>query len=141
MAFPVMAAAIEQGLLPDSFSTDLAKLSSADPHCSLLTVASQFMSFGVSFEACVVRMTVGPAENLNRPDLGRLREAGVGDTTLLRVEEGDFVMGRQRRETVPWLSASCLTSLFAQLLHDAQIIAKIFSQSHPHTVTAYTAHL
>jgi dihydroorotase len=92
MAFPVMAAAVEQGLLPDSFSTDLAKLSSADPHFSLLTVATQFMSFGVSFEECVARMTVGPAENLRRSDLGRLHEGGIGDATLLRVEEGNFIV-------------------------------------------------
>jgi dihydroorotase len=92
MAFPVVAAAVEQGFLPDSFSTDLAKLSSADPHFSLLTVANQFMSFGVSFEECVARMTTGPAKNLNRPDLGRLHEGGVGDATVLRVEHGDFVV-------------------------------------------------
>jgi dihydroorotase len=37
-------------------------------------------------------MTMGPAKNLNRPDLGRLHEGGVGDATVLRVEQGDFVV-------------------------------------------------
>lgn len=120
MAFPVMAAAVEQGFLPDSFSTDLAKLSAADPQFSLLTVANQFMSFGVSFEECVARMTVGPAENLRHPDLGRLHEGGVGDATSLRVEEGDFVVtdvdgrtrpARQRIVAVGVVRAGAFTPL------------------------------
>jgi dihydroorotase len=35
---------------------------------------------------------MGPAKNLNRPDLGSLHEGGVGDATVLRVEQGDFVV-------------------------------------------------
>ncbi|HEX7549231.1 MAG TPA: hypothetical protein VF579_01515, partial [Candidatus Methylomirabilis sp.] len=90
MAFPQMQAAVEQGLLPDTFSTDLAVHTAADPDFSLMAVATHFMSFGVSFEDCLVRMTVNPARILRQRELGTLAVGGVGDATLLRVERGTF---------------------------------------------------
>jgi dihydroorotase len=90
MAFPQMQAAVEQGLLPDTFSTDLAVHTAADPNFSLMAVATQFMSFGLSFEDCLIRMTVNPAKILRHPELGLLSVGGVGDATLLRIESGTF---------------------------------------------------
>lgn len=90
MAFPQMQAAIEAGLLPDTFSTDLAVHTAADPNFSLTAVATHFMSFGLSVEDCLVRMTVNPARVIRRPELGTLAEGGVGDATLLRIEHGVF---------------------------------------------------
>lgn len=90
MAFPQMQAAVEQGLLPDTFSTDLAVHTAADPNFSLMAVATHFMSFGLSIEDCLVRMTVNPARVLRRPELGTLAVGGVGDATLLRIEHGAF---------------------------------------------------
>ncbi len=101
MAFPQMQAAVERGLLPDSFSTDLTRVNGADPDFSLMMVATQFMAFGVPFEECLPRMTVNPAANLRHPELGRLEIGGVGDATLLRLEEGEFTVtdvdGRTRK--------------------------------------------
>jgi dihydroorotase len=90
MAFPQMQAAVERGLLPDTFSTDLAVHTAADPDFSLMAVATQFMSFGLSFEDCLVRMTVNPAKVLRHPEFGILAVDGVGDATLLRIENGTF---------------------------------------------------
>ena len=42
--------AVEHGLLPDTFSTDLAVHTAADPDFTLMAVATHFMSFGLSFE-------------------------------------------------------------------------------------------
>ena len=101
MAFPQMQAAVEQGLLPDSFSTDLTRVNAVDPDFSLMTIATQFMAFGVPFEECLPRMTVNPAKNLGHPELGRLEVGGVGDATLLKIEQGDFTVtdvdGRTRK--------------------------------------------
>ncbi|MGI8483891.1 MAG: amidohydrolase/deacetylase family metallohydrolase, partial [Thermomicrobiales bacterium] len=36
------------------------------------------------------RMTINPARALNHPELGRLEVGGVGDATVLRIEEGRF---------------------------------------------------
>jgi dihydroorotase len=92
MAFPQMQAAVEAGLLPDTFSTDLAVHTAKDPTFNLMMVATQFMSFGLSLEDCLVRMTVNPARVLRRPELGKLEVGGVGDATLLRVERGSFAL-------------------------------------------------
>jgi dihydroorotase len=101
MAFPQMEAAIGQGLLPDSFSTDLTSVTAADPCFSLMMIATQFMSFGVPFEECLSRMTANPARILGRPELGRLEVGGVGDATILKIEPGDFAVtdvdGRVRK--------------------------------------------
>ena len=48
------------------------------------------MSFGLSVEDCLVRMTMNPAPVLRRPELGARAVRGVGDTTLLRIERGTF---------------------------------------------------
>jgi len=90
MAFPQMQAVVEQGLLPDTFSTDLAMHTAADPTFSLMAVATHFMSFGLSFDDCLVRMTANPARVLRQPELGTLAEGGVGDATLLQIERGTF---------------------------------------------------
>jgi dihydroorotase len=96
-----MEAALERGLLPDSFSTDLTRINATDPSFSLMMIATQFMSFGVPFEECLPRMTANPARILGRPELGRLEVGGVGDATILKIEPGDFAVtdvdGRVRR--------------------------------------------
>jgi dihydroorotase len=90
MAFPQMEAAVAQGLLPDTLSTDLALHTAADPNFTLLAVATQFMAFGLSVDDCLVRMTVNPARILRRPDLGMLAVGGGAEATLVRIEHGTF---------------------------------------------------
>jgi len=101
MAFPQMQAAVEHGLLPDSFSTDLTKTNGADPNFSLMMIATQFMAFGVPFDECLPRMTVNPAKTIRHPELGKLEVGGGGDATLLKIEQGDFTVtdvdGRTRK--------------------------------------------
>lgn len=104
LCFPAMQAAVEQGLLPDTLSTDLTKPSAtADPYFSLPMIATQFMSFGVPFEDLLPRMTINPARVLRREELGRLQVGGVGDATVLKLEEGSFTLndvdGRTRTAT------------------------------------------
>jgi dihydroorotase len=59
------------------------------------------MSFGVPFEECLKALTVNPAKAMRRPELGKLEEGGIGDATLLKIEEGDFTVsdvdGRTRK--------------------------------------------
>jgi predicted amidohydrolase len=37
-------------------------------------------------------MTINSARLLHRRDLGRLQVDGIGDATILRIEEGDFTV-------------------------------------------------
>ncbi len=101
LAFPIMQAAVEQDLLPDTLSTDLTRFSFTDPYFSLPMLMTQFMSFGVSFEDLLPCVTVNPARLLRRPELGKLQVGGIGDATLLEIENGAFTLtdvdGRTRR--------------------------------------------
>jgi dihydroorotase len=101
MGFPQMQATIEAGLLPDTISTDLTVLSIPFPAVNVFSIATALMSFGVPFEECLKELTVNPARAIRRPDLGKLEEDGIGDATLLKIEEGDFTVsdvdGRTRK--------------------------------------------
>ncbi len=103
MGFPQMQAAVEAGLLPDTISTDLVAPSIPHPEANVFAVATALMSFGVPFEECVKMLTANPAGAMRRPELGKLAEGGIGDATLLKIEEGDFTVsdvdGRTRKTT------------------------------------------
>ena len=90
MGFAQMQAAVESGLLPDTLSTDLTDGSALNPYHSVLMLASELMTFGVEVEELVPRMTINSARMLHREELGRLRVEGIGDASILKVEEGDF---------------------------------------------------
>ncbi|MBP1724286.1 MAG: hypothetical protein H6Q44_1991, partial [Deltaproteobacteria bacterium] len=101
MGFPQMQATVEAGLLPDTISTDLTTLSIPFPEVNVFSIATALMSFGVTFEECLKELTVNPARAMRHPELGKLEEGGIGDATLLKVEEGDFTVsdvdGRTRK--------------------------------------------
>ncbi|NTW36473.1 MAG: amidohydrolase family protein [Syntrophobacteraceae bacterium] len=101
MGFPQMQATVEAGLLPDTISTDLTSLSIPFPEVNVFSIATALMSFGVPLEECLKELTVNPAMAMRRPELGKLEEGGIGDATLLKVEEGDFTVsdvdGRTRK--------------------------------------------
>jgi len=101
MGFPQMQATIEAGLLPDTISTDVISASIPFLEVNVFSIASALMSFGVPFEECLKELTVNPAKVMRRPDLGKLEEGGIGDATLLKIEEGDFAVsdvdGRTRK--------------------------------------------
>jgi dihydroorotase len=101
MGFPQMQATVEAGLLPDTISTDLISLSIPFPDANVFAIATALMSFGVPFEECLKELTVNPAKAMGQPELGRLEEGGIGDATLLKIEDGDFTVsdvdGRTRK--------------------------------------------
>jgi dihydroorotase len=90
MAFPVLQAAVEQGLLPDTLSTDVTAPGATDPYFGMPLVATHLMAFGVPLEDVISRMTVRAARTIRRGDLGRLEVGGIGDATVLRLEDGEF---------------------------------------------------
>jgi dihydroorotase len=101
VAFPVMQAAVEQGFVPDSLATDITIGTAADPEFGMPLMATHLLSFGVPLEDVIARVTVNPANAARHEDLGRLHVGGIGDATVLRLEEGDFTLqdvdGRVRK--------------------------------------------
>jgi dihydroorotase len=92
MGFAQLQASVENDLLPDTLSTDLVDTSAANPYHGLPMIATEFMSFGVRFEELLPRMTINSARALRRPALGKLQVDGIGDATVLRIEDGEFTI-------------------------------------------------
>ena len=94
---------LEQGLTPDTISSDVHVLCVDGPAFDLLACMSKFMALGMSFEDVLTRVTQNPARALRRPDLGTLQPGGVGDATILDLRdapsmhvdvEGERIEGR-----------------------------------------------
>ena len=55
----------------------------------------------VPIEDVIARVTINPAKALRRDNLGHLELGGIGDATVLRLDEGEVTLydvdGRERR--------------------------------------------
>lgn len=90
-SFAVAEAMLEQGVLPDTISSDIHQLAVQGPMYDLPTTLSKFLALGMSLPDVIERATARPAAAIRRPDLGTLRVGSVADIALWRLEEGDFV--------------------------------------------------
>src|SRR5437016_2927733 len=88
--YTVAEAAIQQGCLPDTISSDIHVFSGNTPGMPYLTwVMSKFMGLGFSLEQVVAMATVNPAKVINRvPKLGTLQVGAPGDVSILELVEG-----------------------------------------------------
>ncbi|WPP51238.1 amidohydrolase/deacetylase family metallohydrolase [Catalinimonas niigatensis] len=82
--------ALEQGLWPNSFGTDLHRFSMNAGMKDMLNVMSKYMSMGMPLEEVLLRASWNPAKSIQREDLGHLSEGAVADVAVLRLREGDF---------------------------------------------------
>jgi dihydroorotase len=101
--YTVAEAAIAQGALPDSISSDMHVFSGNTPGMPFLTwVMSKFLNMGFSIDEVVTMATANPARAINRlPKLGTLQVGAPGDVTMLEVVEGpvEFVDTRNNKRT------------------------------------------
>ena len=101
--YTVAEAAIAQGALPDSISSDMHVFSGNSPGMPFLTwVMSKFLNMGFSLDDVVTMATVNPARAINRlPKLGTLQVGAPGDVTMLEIVEGpvEFVDTRNNKRT------------------------------------------
>ncbi|MBI4909101.1 MAG: amidohydrolase/deacetylase family metallohydrolase [Acidobacteria bacterium] len=84
------ARAMEQGLPPDSISTDLHYTSMNAGMKDMLNVMSKFLIMGMPLDQVILRSTWNPARQIKRQELGHLSVGAVADIAVLRVEEGKF---------------------------------------------------
>ena len=82
--------ALQQGLAPNSFGTDLHRFSMNAGMKDMLNVMSKYMAMGMSKEDVLLRATWLPAKSIKREDLGHLREGAVADVAVLSIREGNF---------------------------------------------------
>ncbi|MEW5975436.1 MAG: amidohydrolase/deacetylase family metallohydrolase [Acidobacteriota bacterium] len=88
--WPVAYAAIKEGFLPDSISTDLHVGSMNAGMKDMLNLMSKFLALGVSLEDVILRSTWNPAREIGHEELGHLTAGGIADVAVLRLESGDF---------------------------------------------------
>jgi dihydroorotase len=88
--YTVAEAAIQQGCLPDTISSDIHVFSGNTPGMPYLTwVMSKFMGLGFSLEQVVAMATNKPATIINRlPKLGTLQVGAPGDVSIMELVEG-----------------------------------------------------
>jgi dihydroorotase len=92
-AFKTARAMLANGFLPDTISSDVHALSIKGPAFDQTTTMSKFLCLGMSLMEVVRASTINAARALHRPELGALTPGGVGDATILTLEDGrhDYV--------------------------------------------------
>ncbi len=106
--YTVAEPAIEQGLLPDTISSDIHALSGNSPGMPYLPwVMSKFLNLGFSLEQVVALTTASPARIIDRVDkLGTLQVGAPADVSVLELVEEpvEFVDTRNNfRKGSQWL--------------------------------------
>lgn len=88
--FDIAVPALEQGLIPNSFGSDLHRFSMNSGMKNMLDIMSKFLIMGMAIEDIVFRATWNSALSIKREDLGNLSEGAVADIAVLSVRKGSF---------------------------------------------------
>lgn len=82
--------ALKQGLLPNSFGTDLHRNSVNAGMKDMLNVMSKYLAMGMKMEDIILRATWAPAKAVKREDLGNLTPGAVADIAVWSIRQGNF---------------------------------------------------
>jgi dihydroorotase len=88
--FDIAVPALEQGLKPNSFGSDLHRYSMNSGMKNMLDIMSKFLNMGMALDDIVYRATWNSALSIKREDLGNLSEGAVADIAVLSIIEGSF---------------------------------------------------
>jgi dihydroorotase len=101
--YTIAEAAIAQGIMPDTISSDMHVFSGNSPGMPYLTwVMSKFLNIGFTLEQVVGMATINAARAIDRiPGLGTLQVGAPGDVSILEVVEGpvEFVDTRNNKRS------------------------------------------
>ena len=88
----ISRAAIEQGLLPTTLSSDITKTRPQSPVVyNLPEVMTLYMSMGMSLEEVIAATTLNASSAIGQTEvLGTLAVGAVGDATVIELQEGNF---------------------------------------------------
>ncbi|MBK8504005.1 MAG: amidohydrolase/deacetylase family metallohydrolase [Saprospiraceae bacterium] len=82
--------AINQGLRPNTISTDSHGRSILSGMKDMTNVMSKLLNLGMSIQEVIAASTWDAAKVINHEELGHLSEGAEADVTLFRVRQGDF---------------------------------------------------
>ena len=89
-SFRIAKAAIEQGFIPDTVSTDMHRSSILVNQATMPETMSKLLALGMELPDIVKRSTWGPAQAIGHPELGNLGQTVPADIAVLDITEGDF---------------------------------------------------
>lgn len=90
-SFPVAEVAKKHNIQPFTISSDIYKENRENgPVYSLASVASKFLHLGYSLKEIIHAITTLPANRINKPELGELKEHGAANLTLFNIENADI---------------------------------------------------
>ncbi len=82
--------ALNQGLGPDTFGTDMHHNSVNAGMKDMLNVMSKYLNMGMDIKDIIHKATWGAATAIRRPDLGNLSVGSVADIALIKVNTGNY---------------------------------------------------
>ncbi len=88
--FAVAVPALKQGIVPNSFGSDLHRFSMNSGMKNMLDIMSKYLNMGMTVQDIIFRATWNSANSIKRPDLGQLSEGADADIALLRIMTGNF---------------------------------------------------
>jgi dihydroorotase len=88
--FSVAIPALKQGLLPNSFGSDLHRFSMNSGMKNMLDIMSKYLNMGMTIQDILYRATWNSANSIKRPDLGQLSEGADADLAVLSIRTGNF---------------------------------------------------
>ena len=88
--FSVAIPAFKQGILPNSFGSDLHRFSMNSGMKNMLDIMSKYLNIGMTIQDIIFRATWNSANSIKRPDLGQLSEGADADIAILSVKKGSF---------------------------------------------------
>jgi len=87
----VARAALDQGLLPGTISSDIHVWNVAGPVYDLATTASKLLHLGLSLPEVLKRVTATPAACIGMASqLGTLSPGAAGDVSMFRLVQGEW---------------------------------------------------
>ena len=89
-AFSQAIPAINQGLKPNTISTDLHTGSMNGGMKDLLNVMSKFLNMGLNLNEVITSVTWDAAKSIKKENLGNLSVGSIADITILNLREGDI---------------------------------------------------
>jgi dihydroorotase len=82
--------AIQNGLVPDSISTDLHTHNVHGVVIDMQTTMNKILNIGVPLQEVIYRSTVTPANEIGHPELGNLSVGAEADVAVFELQHGDF---------------------------------------------------
>ena len=89
-AFKHAIPSMQQGIKPNTISTDSHMSSIMSGMKNMTNVMSKFLNIGMNMQEIIAASTWKPAQVINHTELGHLSEGAIADIAILNVLEGNF---------------------------------------------------